>query len=92
MSKRIRVTETMELDTPEAIVTMVHANLGVSIMPDLAVKPLHQVPVKRVSLGLNAPTRVLGLAYAENQIKMRAIDEIFSAFDWVIQNASDRSS
>ncbi|WP_299745120.1 LysR family transcriptional regulator [uncultured Tateyamaria sp.] len=83
-SKRIRVTEAMELDTPEAIVSMVHANLGVSIVPDLAVKPLETVPVKRLSLGADAPTRVLGLAFPEDQIKMRAVDEIFDALAGVI--------
>lgn len=92
MSKRIRVTETMELDTPEAIACMVHANLGVSIVPEPAVKPLDQVPVKRLGLGKDAPRRVLGLAYAENQIKTRALDGVFDAFDGVIRNAADRSS
>lgn len=83
-SKRIRVTEAMELDTPEAIVSMVHANLGVSIVPDLAVKPLETVRVKRLSLGADAPTRVLGLAFPEDQIKTRAVDEIFDALAGVI--------
>jgi DNA-binding transcriptional LysR family regulator len=87
LSKRIRVAETMELDSPEAIASMVHANLGVSIVPDLAVKPLESVPVKRLSLGPDAPIRTLGLIHQENRMKTQAIDELFEALLSVIQNA-----
>ncbi|WP_147112228.1 LysR family transcriptional regulator [Tateyamaria sp. syn59] len=86
-SRRIRVSETMELDSPEAIASMVHANLGVSIVPDLTVKPLESAPVKRLALGPDGPTRVLGLAYPEDQIKTRAVDELFRSFVTVIARA-----
>ncbi len=66
---------------------MVHANLGVSIVPDLAVKPLDAIPVKALSLGPDAPQRSLGLIYQENQIKTRALDELFEALNDVIQTA-----
>lgn len=85
VSKSIRVHETMELDSPEAIASMVHAKLGVSILPDLAVKPLDAVPIKSLSLGSEAPTRVLGLVYHESQIKQQAIDELFIAMRTVIE-------
>ena len=78
-TQRLRVTETMELDSPEAISSMVQANLGVSIVPLLAVQPREGAMVKRLGLGPNPPSRVLGLAYSENHIKMRAIDEVYSA-------------
>lgn len=87
-SKRIRVSETMELDSPEAISSMVHANLGVSILPDLAVKPHDHVAVRYLSLGPDAPSRVLGLAYHEGQVKMRAVDEVYEALAGVIDAAS----
>ncbi|WP_299047731.1 LysR family transcriptional regulator [uncultured Tateyamaria sp.] len=87
LSKRIRVTETMELDSPEAISSMVHANLGVSIVPDLTVQPLERAPVKHLSLGPDRPTRVIGLAYPEDHIKARAMDELFDAFASVIATA-----
>ena len=86
LSKRIRVNETMELDSPEAIASMVHANLGVSIVPDLAVKPDEAAPVKRLSLGPDAPKRSLGLVHMEDQVKMRAIDELYDALLRVIDN------
>ena len=88
LSKRIRVSETMELDSPEAIASMVHANLGVSIVPDLAVKPQDMVAVKHISLGPDAPHRTLGLVHQEKHIKMQAIDELFDALSGVINKTS----
>jgi DNA-binding transcriptional LysR family regulator len=87
LSKRIRVTETMELDSPEAITSMVQANLGVSIVPDLAVKPLDQSPVKRLDMGPDAPLRILGLAYRRDQVKTQVVDELFDALRHVIDRA-----
>ncbi|MDG1802383.1 MAG: LysR substrate-binding domain-containing protein, partial [Paracoccaceae bacterium] len=84
LSKRIDVDETMELDSPEAITGMVQANLGVSIVPDLAVKPDDGALVKRISLGADAPTRTLGLIYRADQVKNHAIDAVFSALSDVI--------
>lgn len=86
-SKRIRVTETMELDSPEAIASMVHANLGVSIVPNLTVRPDDRIAVKRLSLGSDAPVRVLGLAYRKEQVKAKATNEVFDALMSVIQSA-----
>ena len=90
VSKRIRVSETMELDSPEAIASMVHANLGVSIAPRLTVAPQESVPVKHLALGPDAPTRILGLAYREDQIKTQVIDGVFEALTNVIARTHDR--
>ena len=87
LSKRIQVTETMELDSPEAIAYMVHANLGVSIVPDLAVKPIDAVPVKRIELGPDAPRRVLGLVHRANQVKKKVLDELFDALTQAIETS-----
>lgn len=87
LSKGLRVTETMELDSPEAISSMVRANLGVSIVPSLAVKPLESVPVKRLPLGQDAPTRILGLAYRKDQLKIRLLDELFAILERVVEKA-----
>lgn len=87
LSKRIRVAEAMELDSPEAIASMVHANLGVSIVPDMTVKPLDTIPVKRISLGVDAPTRILGLVHPEAPEKAQAIDQLFAALQSIIATA-----
>ena len=87
LSKRMRVSETMELDSPDAIASMVHANLGVSIVPSVTVKPVDAVPVRRLDLGDDAPRRVLGLAYQSDQVKTAAMDALFQALSGVIQGA-----
>jgi len=87
-SKRIQISETMELDSPEAIASMVHAGLGVSIVPNLSVRPIDAIPVKRVGLGKGTPFRTLGLIHRENQVKKRAIDEVFDALVQAIERSS----
>lgn len=87
LSRRIRVSETMELDSPEAIASMVQANLGVSIVPDLAVKPNDAVAVKRISLGPDAPRRILGLVHRDHPIKLKAINELYAALKGAIDAA-----
>lgn len=92
LSKRVRVAETMELDSPEAITSMVRENLGVSIVPDLAVKPRDATPVKCIRLGPDAPRRIIGLAYLENQLKTRALDELYDALTHVVRTASHQNA
>jgi DNA-binding transcriptional LysR family regulator len=87
LSKRIAVLETMELGSPEAISSMVEANLGVSIVPDLSVKPKSSARVKRLSLGDDAPTRTLGFVYHKDQVKTQAIEALFDALSRVIETA-----
>ena len=90
LSKRITVAETMELDSAEAISSMVHANLGVSIVPCLTVQPQSAVPIKQLDLGPDAPVRTLGLAFLDNQLKKQAIDALFDALEFVVKR-SERS-
>ncbi len=90
ISNRIRVAETMELDSPEAITSMVHANLGVSIVPRLAVAPYDNVSVKHISLGPNAPKRVLGLAHRRDQLKAQAIEALLEALSSIIDRGAAR--
>ncbi len=87
LAKRLRVVEAMELDSPDAIASMVHANLGVSIVPDLAVKAHDTLPLKKLALGPDAPYRALGLAHRVDQVKPRVIDEVFNALQTAIEQA-----
>ncbi len=84
LSKRLRVDETMELDSLEAISSMVRANLGVSIVPRLAVPPQAGAEVRAIGLGPDAPVRTLGLVHREDQVKTRALDELFAAIMGVL--------
>lgn len=90
VSKQIRVSETMELDSLEAIESMVHANLGVSIVPKRSVQPHNTIPLNRISLGTDAPTRCLGLAYRTDYVKTRVIEEMLAALRGVIDDAIQR--
>lgn len=91
-TKGIRVTETMELDSPEAIASMVQANLGVSIVPKLVIGPHDSVLVRTLSLGPDGPVRTLGLAFRKDQLKMPVIEEVFAAFASVVANAAEHQA
>lgn len=77
--KGIKVSESMELDGLEAISSMVFANLGVSIVPERCVQTVNPLPLKRLSLGKDAPTRYLDLAFRKDNPRMRVIEEIHGA-------------
>ena len=83
-SKGIRVSESMELDSLEAISSMVHATLGVSIVPRRFVRPHEDIPVKHLALGPDAPTRSLGLAWREDRFRTGVINELLLAMQQVI--------
>lgn len=59
--KRLVVRETMVLDTLEAIISMVHAGLGVSIVPKRLVEPPGSLPVRSLLLTGTPVYRTLGL-------------------------------
>ena len=81
----IRVSEAMELDSLEAISSMVHANLGVSIVPRPCVTSAYTVPLNHLPLGVTPPTRILGLAYRKEHPKLRVIEEIHAALLSAVQ-------
>lgn len=74
--KGISVNETMELDGMEAISSMVYANLGVSLVPESCVRPVNPLPLKRLSLGRDAPRRKLGLVHTLTNPRSRAFGEV----------------
>lgn len=73
---KITVTDAMELEGLEAISNMVLCNMGVAIAPRRCVQVRHPLPLKRLSLGPDAPHRILGVAYRQDSAKTRAIEEI----------------
>lgn len=83
---QIRVSETMELENLEAISSMVHANLGVSIVPTSCVENRYALPLKRLTLEPDAPVRILGLAYRSEHPKLRVIEAIHEALATAIAN------
>jgi len=74
--QKITVSDTMELESIEAISSMVLCNMGVAIAPRRCVQIMYPLPLKRMSLGPTAPHRVLGLIYRQDSPKIRAIKEV----------------
>ncbi len=70
----IQVREAMELDTLEAITTMVFHGLGVSIVPLTSVPSPNPLALKRVPLGSSARPRLLGVVVRRDCPKRRLID------------------
>lgn len=74
--QKITVTDAMELEGLEAISSMVLCNMGVAIAPRRCVQVMFPLPLKRLSLGPDAPHRILGVLYRQDSAKTRAIEEV----------------
>lgn len=72
----IEVNESMELESLEAISSMVLANLGVSIAPRPCVQHMLPRPLKHLPLDLGNLYRTIGLASRNDNVRPRAIREI----------------
>jgi DNA-binding transcriptional LysR family regulator len=73
---KIEVVDSMELVGLDAIASMVLCNMGVAIAPRRCVRVMNPLPLKRISLGADAPVRQLGLVSRKNSAKTRVIDVI----------------
>ncbi|MFV2035165.1 MAG: LysR substrate-binding domain-containing protein, partial [Halocynthiibacter sp.] len=74
--REIEVRDSMELESLEAISSMVLGNLGVSIVPKPCVDGMNLLPLKRLSLGPGAPVRCVGLISRMDNVKVRGIREV----------------
>ena len=66
----------MELENLEIISSMIHAGLGVSIVPRRSVLPPNPLPLRHIPLGDDAPVREIGLMSLRNTVKMRVLEEV----------------
>jgi DNA-binding transcriptional LysR family regulator len=77
----------MVLDTLEAIIAMVHAGLGVSIVPMRLIEPPSSLPVRRVILPGPAVYRTLGLVKAKNHSKSALSSTLLEALQKLADQA-----
>lgn len=73
-ARKVQVREIMELDRPDAIVTMVYHGLGVAIIPGHCVPGPFIKGVKRIPLGPSAVPRAIGLVHRSDTEKGRPLD------------------
>lgn len=83
----IRVTESMELDTLEAVSAMVKNHLGVSIIPFPCCGIDDDSGLKTIELGPKAPKRVLGLLYRRDSALQPLIEALWSELHGVVERA-----
>src|SRR5690606_37881707 len=70
----------IDLPSIDAIVAMVGAGVGVSVLPRLRVEHLHAHAVREVSLGPNAPVRKLAMVRRKAESDHRLLDIVEASF------------
>lgn len=73
---KIVVRESMELESLEAISSMVYCSLGVSIVPRTCVANANTLPLKHLPLGEAGFSRTLGCISRTDSVRIRAIEEM----------------
>jgi DNA-binding transcriptional LysR family regulator len=85
--QKLRVRETMVLDTLEAIIAMVHAGMGVSIVPMRLIEPAGSPPVRRLTLPGPMVYRTLGLVEIQDHPKSALTATLLGVLQAVVAQA-----
>jgi len=85
--RRLRVNETMTLDTLEAITAMVHHGLGVSIVPLRASGDPLPLPVRTIAFSGAAAYRVVGLVHEPNHPKAALAEALLAELKGLVAQA-----
>ncbi len=85
--RKLSVRESMELDSLEAISSMVFNNLGVSIVPQRCVPSPYPLPLKRVPIGPSAKPRILGVVSRNDSVKFHLIDVFLAELVHLVEAA-----
>lgn len=86
-----RARGTLDLVSIEAIVAMVSAGLGVSVVPRLRGPLRAAYPVREISLGRNAPTRQIAFVCRAADADNRRVAAVLESFEHVYGPAQRRS-
>lgn len=70
-----------ELESIEAVLAMVSAGLGVSIIPQLHTRPAVRAAVRQIGLGRETPTRRISFVCRSGDIEGRRLIAVRDAFD-----------
>ena len=86
-----RAHGTLDLASIEAIVAMVSAGLGVSVVPRLRGPLRVAYPVREISLGRNAPTRQIAFVCRAADADNRRVAAVLESFEHIYGPAERRS-
>jgi DNA-binding transcriptional LysR family regulator len=86
--RRLRVNESMTLDTLEAITTMVHHGLGVSIVPRRTGGDPLALPVRVLAFSGAPSFRVLGLVHEPNHPKAALAEALLLELKALVSQAA----
>lgn len=88
IEKKLKVNESMELDTLEAISTLVFHGLGVSIVPKRCVPSHRPLPLTRIPLK-SAKPRLLGILSRPDNVKFKLIDIFLAEITKLVELAGE---
>lgn len=88
IQKKVKVKESMELDTLEAISAMVYHGLGVSIVPTRCVPSPRPLPLTRITLATAKP-RLLGILSRPDNVQFKLIDIFFIELTNLVRQAGE---
>lgn len=79
------VSENMELENLDAISSMVHADLGVSIVPRQCVRPPNPLPLRCIPLAPAGCSRELGLLSKSDNVKFRVLGVLLDKLEEAVR-------
>ena len=85
----VTVLESMELESLEAVESMVHANLGVSIVPRQCVPSPSALPLKHLPLAPDTPYRDLGLLSRSDTIKASVVSVLLKKLNETVERRGE---
>ncbi len=90
--RRLQVNETMMLDTLEAITTMVHHGLGVSIVPLRAISASTDLPLRKVAFKGAPLHRVIGLVHPIGHPKTVLAETLLAELRTLVSGSGSQST
>ena len=84
---KLKVRDAMEINSLGNLASMVSHNLGVSLAPDICVPDPIYSSLRKISLGTEAPARVLGVLTRADCSKLRLVEKLLAEIKQVLRDA-----